>query len=398
MVDALWNIMLELAPWLLLGMAVAGVLHMVVPPGLIRRQLQGRGGVLRAVAFGVPLPLCSCGVSPAGIGRKRDGASDGAAMAFLISTPQTGVDSVLVSASMLGWPFALLKVVAALVTGIAGGLWVGRLRGGPSVPEPSGADEAADRSLRGGLDHGLDILRSIWLWVVVGVVVSAIITVALPPDTFAGLSAAGGLLAALAALAIALPLYVCATASVPIAAALVAAGMPLGAALVFLMAGPATNVATIGAIYKTFGGRKLIAYLAVIIVGSAGFGLGFDFLLDADVAAAAVHGHDHDGPVALVMAIALTALLVWFAAEDGLRLIRRLRRGAETGGAEALEVTVEGMTCKRCAARLEDAIYKVDGVTTATVDLEPGRLRVGGRIDAAAVREAIEDAGFTPVG
>ncbi len=394
MIESFWNVLLELSPWLLLGMAVAGLLHMALPPGFIRRHLRGRAGVVRAVALGVPLPLCSCGVIPAGIGLKRDGASDGAAVGFLISTPQTGVDSVLVSASMLGWPFAILKVIAALMTGLVGGLWVDRLGGPEAEVDGAGAEEHVDRSLMGGLRQGLDILDGIWMWVVFGVVASALITVWVPAGTLSGMSTAGGLLAALAALAVAVPLYVCATASVPIAAALVAAGMPVGAALVFLMAGPATNVATMGAIYKTFGGKKLAAYLAVIILGSTAFGLGFDFLLDADVARAALHGHEHTSPVAAAAAVALLALLAWFAGKDALRLWRHLRRGSAGGATVAL--TVEGMTCKRCAARLEGAIYKVEGVDAATVELEAGRLEVIGRVDLDAVRKAVEDAGFTP--
>ncbi|MCB9682994.1 MAG: permease [Alphaproteobacteria bacterium] len=120
MVDAVWQILLELAPWLLLGAVVSGLLHALLPEGFVHRQLTGVWGVPKAVALGVPLPLCSCGVIPAGVGLKRDGASDGAAVAFLIATPQTGVDSILVSASFLGWPFALFKVGAAAVTALPG--------------------------------------------------------------------------------------------------------------------------------------------------------------------------------------------------------------------------------------------------------------------------------------
>ena len=104
--EAVWAVLLELAPWLLLGAGVAGLLHVALPEGFIHRAFRGRLGVLKAVTLGVPLPLCSCGVIPAGLGLKKDGASDGASIGFLVATPQTGVDSVLVSASFLGWPFA----------------------------------------------------------------------------------------------------------------------------------------------------------------------------------------------------------------------------------------------------------------------------------------------------
>ena len=114
----LWDLMLELAPWLFAGTAVASLLHIFLPKNFVSRRLGGggMGEVTRAVAFGVPLPLCSCGVIPAAMSLKKDGSSDGASVGFLISTPQTGVDSVLVTSSMLGWPFALFKVFAALIT------------------------------------------------------------------------------------------------------------------------------------------------------------------------------------------------------------------------------------------------------------------------------------------
>ena len=121
MAAAIWSILLALAPWLLIGAAISGLLHVVLPRDLVRRQLSGPSGVVKAVLLGVPLPLCSCGVIPTGLGLKKDGADDGSAIAFMVSTPQTGVDSILVAASFLGWPFALFKVGAAAVTGLAAG-------------------------------------------------------------------------------------------------------------------------------------------------------------------------------------------------------------------------------------------------------------------------------------
>ena len=121
-----WHLMLELAPWLFAGTAVASMMHIWLPKQYLRQRLGGKGmgQVLRAVAFGIPLPLCSCGVIPAAMSLKKEGASNGSTVGFLISTPQTGVDSVMVTASMLGWPFAMFKVVAALVTGLIGGFLV----------------------------------------------------------------------------------------------------------------------------------------------------------------------------------------------------------------------------------------------------------------------------------
>jgi len=394
MLHAMWGILLALAPWMLVGMGIAGLLHVALPRGLVRRRLGGGRGVPLAVALGVPLPLCSCGVIPAALGLKRDGASDGATVGFLISTPQTGVDSILVSASFLGWPFALFKVVSAAVTGLVGG-WATDLAGSRSTEDATAGaprDDGGPRGWRDGLDHALMILRSIWIWIVVGVAASALIEVFVPRGFFAGLAAYGLAVPALAALAVSLPLYVCATASVPIAAALVANGMPAGAALVFLMAGPATNVATIGAIHRALGRRALAIYLATIVAGSVTAALLFDFVVDAGPAVA-THLHESHGIGATLGAIVLLALIAWFAADDLRSLLRRGRASLASDG-PALELPVAGMSCQGCVAKLERALLEEDGVVSAVVTLEPARAVVRGSAEAERVRRAVERAGF----
>ncbi len=161
--EAAWKVLLELAPWLLLGALVAGVLHVLLPKDFLERQFSGRWGVFKAVALGVPLPLCSCGVIPVGVSLKKGGGSDGATVAFLISTPQTGVDSIFVSASMLGWPFALFKVFSAAVTGVIGGLLADT--GQEATPaldtiQPQQAVSQQNR-FRAFYEHSLEMLQAV---------------------------------------------------------------------------------------------------------------------------------------------------------------------------------------------------------------------------------------------
>jgi uncharacterized membrane protein YraQ (UPF0718 family)/copper chaperone CopZ len=394
MLQAMWHVLLELAPWLLLGSIVAGLLHVALPRDFVRRQLDGRWAVLKAVALGVPLPLCSCGVIPAGLGLRKDGASNGATVGFLISTPQTGVDSILVSASFLGWPFALFKVLSAAVTGIVGGYAADAVappRAAPLAPAAPTIEPGGPRGLRAFLSHSLEILETIWHWLVFGVVASAAIQTFLPPGMLATLGGHGGLLAMLAMLVISLPMYVCATASVPIAAALVAGGLPPGAALVFLMAGPATNVATIGAIYRTLGVRSLVVYLATIIGGSIGLGMTFDFVLQTSAVSAAQHHHEASW-WAIASAIVLLALIIWFAWSSLTAFVRRHRHRATT---DVIELSVEGMTCNSCVARLERTLTRDENVESARVELEPGRALISGKVSEAHVLELVERAGFT---
>ncbi|TWT86144.1 putative permease [Pseudobythopirellula maris] len=401
---SLWTILLELAPWLLLGAAVAGLLHRLLPAGLLGRQLSGRGGVLKAVAFGVPLPLCSCGVIPVGLGLKRQGASDGAAVGFLISTPQTGVDSILVSASMLGWPFALFKVAAAAITGVLGG-WIADSAANdplaPTAEQDDGHSHAQPRTWRGAFDVAVDLVRSIWRWLVIGVLASAAITALLPDGALAGMADFGGpivgpLAAMAAALVVSLPLYVCATASVPIAAALVAGGLPTGAALVFLMAGPATNVATIGAIYRTLGARSLGVYLTTIVAGSVLAGLGYELLIGPLVSdLAALHTHDHGAPWwAVASSVLLLAMIAWFAIEDLSRLLRSKQAPAASGAAATQTLVVEGMTCQNCVRHAERALSDDPEVGAAHVTLDPPRAVVTGAITAERAGELLAAAGY----
>ncbi|WP_425396675.1 permease [Aeoliella sp.] len=394
--QSVWHTTLELAPWLLLGALVAGLLHVLLPRDFVRRQLRGRGSVAKAVALGVPLPLCSCGVIPVAISLREQQASRGATVGFLISTPQTGVDSILVSAAMLGWPFALFKVVAALVTGLVGGIVTNAVE--PKTSElptvgPTSAANAPRRSWRELFEHTLEILHSIWGWLVIGVLLSAAITTLVPESMLTGLAAYGVLAAMAAALAVSLPLYVCATASVPIAAALVAGGLPPGAALVFLMAGPATNAATIGAVRKTIGGRALVVYLLTIILGSMAAGMFFDQVLSSQ----SVHDHQHEHPVTwwgVASAVLLLVLIAWFAVSD---LMRKFASSAPLSASDqqlATTVPITGMTCQGCVSRVESNLRRDPEVRSAQVTLEPPQAVVVGEISNERVRQLVEGAGF----
>ena len=316
-IQSFWQVMLDLAPWLLLGSLIAGGLHVLLPRRFLKRQFSGPWGILKAVGLGVPLPLCSCAVIPVGLSLKQGGASNGATVAFLISTPQTGVDSVLVSASFLGWPFALFKVASAAITGLLGGWWVDRQKL-PSLPvlsQEEASEVASVPRWKALIQHSLELLHSVWRWLLVGAVVSAAIETFMPTGGLSGFAAYGDLPAMFVTLAIAVPLYICATASVPIAAALVASGLPVGAALVFLMAGPATNVATIGAVYRMLGRRALGIYLTTVIVGSIGAGWLFGFLVEGR-ANSISHLHEQNTWWSTMSAIVLLVLFGWFGLEE----------------------------------------------------------------------------------
>ncbi|MCG6950309.1 MAG: SO_0444 family Cu/Zn efflux transporter, partial [Acidobacteria bacterium] len=295
-VTASWAVFGAMAPYLLLGFGVAGLLSVVVSAEWVERHLGGHGlgQVIKASIFGVPLPLCSCGVIPVAASLRRHGASKGATTAFLLSTPQTGVDSIAVTYGLLGPFLAVVRPVAALVTGIFGGGLVQAFNNGTGATsqgqtlDESGqscssscCDEGAEErpTIIQAAHYGLVVLpRDIGKALILGVAVSGLIATFVEPralESYLG----GGLLPMLAAMAIGIPLYVCATASTPIALGLIHAGLSPGAALVFLISGPATNSAALTTLWKVLGRRTAILYLATVAVASLVTGMAVDGLI-----------------------------------------------------------------------------------------------------------------------
>ena len=396
----IWEILLDLSPSLLVGLLIAGAMHVFLPKGLIRSHLNGAdfGSVFRAVLIGVPMPLCSCGVVPTAIGLKNDGASRGATTAFLISTPQTGVDSILVSAAFLGWPFALFKVVAAFVTGVLGGVFVNgfvREQGTEALTDThdDGPTPRTGNKVIEVFRYAIfDLLAMIDVWIVAGVLVAAIISFAFPPDFLSQLAWTQGVEGMLVVLAVAIPLYVCTTSSVPIAASLIAAGMPLGTALVFLMAGPATNVATIGAIYRALGIRVLTIYLGTVIVMSVVLGLTFDFVL-GDVRQV-LPDHQHGVPWLRVTSAVILVGLLSYLMSSKIRRFRQRFNAREVPEVD-LGMKVGGMSCEHCVANVKRALEAFEEVEEATPSLVSGVVHIKGEnLNENALAAAVEKAGY----
>lgn len=319
----------QMSPYLLFGFLFAGVLSLVLSPEKVERHLGGRGlgPIVKATLFGIPLPLCSCGVLPVAASLRKHGASAGATTAFLITTPQTGVDSIAVTYSLLGPVFATFRVAAAFVSGLICGVAVDRFGvtlaetktssaekscscgcgHGKKAAESSAAQPSEDRTKSqtdGQAEHTsagksccshhakkrsrwveamryafVQLLGDIAPALTVGLVLAAVINVALPDDFFAA-TIGTGFVAMLVMLGVGLPMYVCATASVPIAAALIMKGLSPGAALVFLVVGPAANAAAIAALWAVLGKRGAIVYL----ISLAGTALAAGVTLDAVLA------------------------------------------------------------------------------------------------------------------
>lgn len=454
---ALLALLLEMAPWLLFGFLAAGVLHVFVPGKIYRRFLAGRNfrSVFWAAMLGVPLPLCSCGVIPTGMGLRKDGASRGASVSFLISTPQTGVDSILATWALLGLPFAVIRPLTAFLTGIIGGTLVNHFVPEDSSPEP--VPECADENHSGedpvrgasflrkigiALHYGfVEMMQDIGKWLTLGLVVAAGITVLIPDGFLAALSEKTPFLGMLAILLLAVPMYVCATGSIPIAAALIAKGVSPGAAFVLLMAGPATNAAAMLIVGKVLGRKTLAIYLSAIFFGAIVSGLTIDLLCPSEWFtlnfSAAPDPACCCGGIAwwkTVCAAFLVLLLLnaLIFRRDGAFSIRRLSRilvGSASAGSvssdsavptaskpvlspenqsqdpqlkgkemsensQVRNYRVNGMTCNHCRNFVERSIRSVSGVEDVNVSLSEALAVVSGPALPEDVIHAVKDAGF----
>ena len=385
----IWHTVLMMAPWLFIGAFVIGLLHVVLPKGFFERALSGRGGIFNAVLLGVPLPLCSCAVIPVAVGMRQSGAPKSSTLSFLISTPQTGVDSIMVTGAFLGWPFAVYRVFVAVTMGLFGGGLTKSLSLDSDETSGNKVTGQHDNSIRAGLMHAWTSLESIWGWVLIGVIASAGIA------QFGMLGESIGIhqspvLGSLIALVIAVPLYVCATASIPIAASLVAAGLPIEAALVFLIAGPATNTATIGAVYSSLGRNVTVLYVMVTVIGSLAFAWVFTMVLPDYTIIAADH-HMHGASLwEIGLGVCFGAVTLFW----GRGYIAKFRSGENRVGESRHEVFVDGMTCQGCVRKLQKALNETEGTAGTTVELSPGRVFWSAKLDHQLVAQVVEETGY----
>ncbi len=385
----------ESAPWLLLGLLVAGLMHELVPVDILKKHMGANNfaSVSKAAIIGAPLPLCSCGVIPAAIGLRRSGASKSSTISFLVSTPETGVDSVSVSYALLGPVFAVVRPIAAIISAMVAGIMVmlfgketednhanpSHSSGGdakhtccassstksastksasdssvsscsePKQIKPSSCSSSETESSMANCDGATEIeetsccastsskiqkenkhswfqktvtimqfssgklLRDITFWLMLGLVMAAAIQTFVPSNFLTQWG--DGFIAMLVMALIGVPMYICATASTPLALGFLAAGLSPGAILVFMMAGPATNIATMGMIAKEMGTRTLVLYLTSVITTSILFGYGLNTLFaiaEFSLPNAQMHAHEHSSLqwLYLASAVLLATLIV----------------------------------------------------------------------------------------
>ncbi len=352
---ALIDLSNAMAPYILFGLIFAGILHELVPDTIVKNHLgkDSIWSVIKATIFGIPLPVCSCGVIPLATSIKKSGASNGSTLSFLISTPITGVDSILATYGMFGWAFTIYRVITSMIISIIAGVLANFYgeKEEPAKPKPAFSmatptqntsstmnfsavqtpqtpkeEECSEGSCcsSGSCDTKKSsivvsafsyafgtLLKDIASPLLVGLLLGALITVAIP-ENLSAILIEYSWLSYIIVIAIAVPMYVCATASLPIAAGLMLAGVSPGAVFVFLSAGPATNTVTIGVVKKMLGTRTLYIYLGTIIIASVIFGFGLDYVLSGVNVKELVHMDEHASLIAMASSGVLWSFVFYY--------------------------------------------------------------------------------------
>ncbi len=408
---AIWGVTTEMSAWLLFGFLVAGFLSVFIDPQWLERNLGGKGfgPVWRASLFGVPLPLCSCGVIPVAASLRSHGASKAATTAFLLSTPQTGVDSIMITYTMLGPLFAIFRPLMALLTGVIGGLLVQSADEEASTElKSSGTDNRVKGllpRLKSALDYGLVTLPGdIGKPLFIGVLIAGFLAAVIPDDLLAPYLGQGALSIALMMI-VGIPLYVCATASVPLAVGFIMLGASPGAALAFLIAGPATNAATITTISRVLGRKTTGIYLLTVAISAFGGGLLLDWLMSwaetaLPVLAPQIHHHGQSGWFDQLSGGVLILVMIrawWLARRQHCGCEGEAEQGAcsVSTNEEKVELNITGMNCSHCSGSVTRTLSEISEVSDVQVFLDDGYAVIRGKnLNSQVLTDAVDGLGF----
>ena len=398
--EILYKTFNQISPFLMIGFLISGFLSVFLTVEKISKYLgkQNFKSIFLASVFGVPIPLCSCGVIPVTAYLRKHGASKASAASFLISTPQTGVDSIMVTYGMLGPLMAIYRPIIAFLSGIVGGMLINATESYKSdiIADSSCDDDCCDQydeksKILSALHYGfvrlpLDIINPL----VLGLMLSALISVFIEPGFFIDtINIGSGLTGMLVMLLISVPMYTCATASIPLAFVFFTSGFSMGAILVFLMAGPATNITTIAVTLKTLGKRSTFIYLMTIIISALISGYLLDFILSNDILNQGVPFHSHSSVISLY-SVGLFLVIV-----NSYRIKYLNMNNNNILSDKGVSFKVSGMTCSHCVESVKKTLMKLDGVVEVNVDLKAGNVFIkGSNIDFVVIKNNIKELGF----
>ena len=435
LLNAIYVMYLEIAPYLFIGLTFAGLMHILLKGDFIYKHLGKKNfwSILKASLFGVPLPLCSCGVIPTAMHLRRKGASKGATISFLTSTPQTGIDSIIPTIGMLGWFMGIFRPLTALIMGVIAGLATNNIKeeekldkieecasgccvkcecGDPDCPHPS---HPWNRPVKDDHDHNHshvsddtekkwwqrffiyaygDFLDDISTQLTVGIIIAGLITWLIPEGFF--LKYGGeGFLGMLFMIVVGLPMYVCATGSIPIAVSLMMKGISPGAAFVFLVVGPATNAASLAVIAGSLGKKLTIVYVSVLTVCALGFGFLLNYLKPNLVNEIQMNHSQHEMGRSLLLDIitVIFTVILLMSFWRKYRPRRKVKVQKVIKMADVKKYSVN-MHCNHCVKAIRSALEELPGVTEVIITLADNIVEVKGDVNTESVMETIEKLGY----
>ena len=384
--NKIWSLLLEMSPFLLFGFIISGLLSVLLTVEIVSKYLGGNKfkGIFLGSLFGVPLPLCSCGVIPVFSYLRKHGASRAATTSFLISTPQTGVDSILVTYGLLGPIFAIFRPIIAFLSGIIGGFFVAILDEESKSSDSSLEcyDDCCDENeskIYQIFNYGfVKLPQDIVNPLIIGIIFAAVIYHFIPYNYFIHIGT--GFLGMLIMLLLGLPSYICATASVPIALALHMKGFSMGTLIVFLMSGPATNIATISVAIKQIGKKSTGIYLASIVICSIVAGLVFDAMFPGLSVETAMQGGMEMLSYELQVGSAVILILILV---NALRLNYFNKNDIQTQtNTNSNILFIDGMTCNHCIDMVKKTLNELSNVKVLSINLQSGKLELDCSNDA----------------
>lgn len=418
--EEIYHLFLEMAPYLMIGLIFVGILHIFFSKELIVKQIgkNNISSVLKSAIFGIPLPLCSCGVIPSSVYMARNGASKPSVISFLISTPQTGIDSIIATYGMMGWVFAIYRPIAALFMGLFGGLisiFIGKSNNGHSSIEPKTnipenididtfqqSNDFKNKLKKMAKYAFVEFLDDISVQFLIGLVIAGLISYFIPDDFFRDSTINSGLLGMLLMILISAPMYVCATASIPIAVSLLMKGFSPGVAFVFLAVGPATNAASFAIILKVLGKKLALAYLFSIIISAIIFGYILDFIfnyfkIDQTLILSHIHHHNEDSVNILFLTLSIIFFILLIASYYRKISEKFINKKEFVMDKSDRILKIEGMTCNHCVMNVEKAIKSVNGVEKVEISLNEKIAKINGDFDIEEVKKNIESVGYRVV-
>ncbi len=394
----------EIAIFILFGFFIAGVLHVIFPDSIIKKHL-GKdtfGSVIKSTIFGIPLPLCSCGAIPVAASLRNAGASKGASISFLISTPQVGADSFFITYSLLGHTFAFFRIIASIITAIIAGITVNiysRKEKKKTTDKPKSCVNLLNEPFLKRLKNFFiyiqsEVFGAIADTLIIGIIIAGVIS-AFVPDNFFTHYLNYPFLSMILMLIVGIPLYVCASASTPIAAALIIKGISPGAALVFLLTGPATNAITISTVVKNMGKKTAIIYIISIAIVSIILGYLLNIITLKYGFSKIISPNSHHTLPLYVKYIGAVILAGMFILHYFKKFyINNIKINKMS--ADKIQLKVNGMSCLHCAASVKKAVEVISETSDIEVNLKGKfvEFNITDKNKITAVKNSIIEAGF----